>query len=44
VKDESGRVYLPYKGIKLLEQMEPGEGYTVYVRQSTTLTYPGDSN
>lgn len=40
VKDETGRVYSPEKGIEKLDQMGPGEGYKVYVRQSTTLTYP----
>jgi hypothetical protein len=44
VKDEAGRVYLPEMDPDVLEQMEPGEGYKVYVRQSTTLTYPDGSN
>jgi hypothetical protein len=44
LKDEAGRVYSPEKSIEVLEQMEPGEGYKVYVRQSTTLTYPDGNN
>ena len=40
VKDEVGRVYLPEREPDDLEQMEPGEGYKIYVRQSATLTYP----
>jgi len=44
VKDETGRVYLQEKDPDGLEQMEPGEGYKVYVRNSTTLTYPDDGN
>jgi hypothetical protein len=44
VKDEAGRVYLPEEDPDTLEQMKPGEGYRIYVRQSTTLTYPESSN
>jgi hypothetical protein len=44
LKDETGRVYAPDKGIDVLTQMAPGEGYKVYVRQSTTLDYPEVSN
>jgi len=44
LKDETGRVYLQEKDPDGLEQMEPGEGYKVYVRNSTTLTYPDDGN
>jgi hypothetical protein len=44
VKDEAGQVYLPDHDPDVLEQMEPGEGYKVYVRQSTTLTYPDGAN
>jgi hypothetical protein len=43
VKGEEGRAYAPDKGIEVLETMEPGEGYKVYVSESVTLTYPGDS-
>jgi hypothetical protein len=44
VKDETGRTYSADKGIEVLEKMEPGEGYKIYVGQSTTLRYPGSSN
>lgn len=44
MKDENGRVYSPEKGIERLDQMEPGDGYKIYVRQSTTLDYPDNSN
>jgi len=44
LKDEAGRAYSPDKGIDVLEQMVPGEGYKIYVNQSTTLNYPGSSN
>lgn len=44
VKDETGRVYLPEKDPDILEQMEPGEGYKVYVHQPTTLAYPDSGN
>lgn len=44
LKDEMGRVYSPDKGIEVLEQMKPGEGYKIYVNQSTVLNYPEDSN
>ena len=44
LKDETGRSYSPDKGIDVLEQMEPGEGYKIYVDQSTTLNYPDSSN
>jgi hypothetical protein len=35
---------LPEKDPDALTQMEPGEGYKIYVQQSTTLTYPDNSN
>jgi hypothetical protein len=44
VKDERGRAYLPEKDPDALTQMEPGEGYKIYVQQSTTLNYPDGSN
>jgi hypothetical protein len=44
IKDETGRVHSPEKGIEVLEKMEPGEGYKIYVNQSTTLNYPGSGN
>ena len=44
VKDETGRAYLPENDPDVLEQMEPGEGYKVYVRQPTTLVYPDSGN
>jgi hypothetical protein len=44
VKDEAGRVYLPEEDPDVLEQMEPGEGYRIYVHQATTLTYPEGGN
>ena len=44
VRDETGRAYLPEKDPDVLEQMNPGEGYKVYTRQATTLTYPEDGN
>ena len=44
IKDETGRVYSPEKGIEVLEKMEPGEGYKIYVNESTTLNYPGSGN
>jgi hypothetical protein len=44
VRDETGRAYSPERDPDILEQMEPGEGYKVYVRQSTTLTYPDGGN
>jgi hypothetical protein len=44
VKDEVGRAYVPGKAPDALEQMEPGEGYKIYVPQSTTLDYPDGSN
>lgn len=44
VRDEAGQVYLPDNDPDVLEQMEPGEGYKVYVRQSATLSYPDNGN
>jgi len=44
VKDEAGRAYLPEKDPDVLEQMEPGKGYKIYVRQPTTLDYPNGGN
>jgi hypothetical protein len=44
VKDGAGRAYIPEKSIDALDQMQPGKGYRIYVRQSTTLDYPDGSN
>jgi hypothetical protein len=44
LKDETGRAYVPSESVNVLGQMEPGEGYKIYVQQSTTLTYPGRNN
>ena len=44
VKDGAGRAYIPEKNIDALDKMQPGKGYRIYVRQSTALDYPDDSN
>ncbi len=40
VKDAEGRAYLPQDGIDTIGEMEPGQGYAVYLRAPATLTYP----
>ncbi len=38
-KDFAGRIYYPEFGINEIGQMEPGQGYKVYVNNATSLTF-----
>lgn len=40
VKSAAGDVYHPDYNVKTLKAVEPGSGYMVYVRGTSTLTYP----
>lgn len=42
-KDYAGRVYIPEFGINTIGDLEPGQGYKVYVDQAVNLTYPANS-
>lgn len=39
LKDEAGNTYIPAYGIDEIGQLEPGEGYQVYVNAAVDLTY-----
>jgi hypothetical protein len=43
VKDESGATYVPAYGINQIGQLEPTEGYQVYVDSAVDLVYPSSS-
>jgi hypothetical protein len=42
-KDNAGRVYWPAYGINQIGNMQPGQGYQVYLIAPDTLTYPTNS-
>ncbi|MBN1347887.1 T9SS type A sorting domain-containing protein [candidate division KSB1 bacterium] len=39
-KNNAGQSYLPAYGINQIGQMQPGEGYQMYLSAASTLTYP----
>jgi hypothetical protein len=41
-KNNDGQVYWPAFGINQIGNMQPGQGYQVYMNSSGTLTYPSD--
>lgn len=43
VKDGQGRIYHPQYGINTIGNMEPGQGYEVFVDQAATLTFPANT-
>jgi len=44
VKDEDGRQYIPSQGINDIGQLLPGQGYSVYVTEDTSFSYPVGAN
>ena len=41
VKNGAGKLYWPEFGINQIGDMQPGEGYSMYLSSPATLTYPG---
>jgi len=42
VKDKDGRIYYPDYGINTIGDLQPGQGYKIYVDQASTLTFPAN--
>lgn len=43
VKDFAGQVYAPQYNVDLIGDLQPGQGYKVYVSQPATLLYPSNA-
>ncbi len=43
VKDENGQIYYPGYGINTIGDLQPGQGYKIYVDQATALTFPANN-
>ncbi|MBN2357089.1 hypothetical protein JXO59_13310 [candidate division KSB1 bacterium] len=39
-KNNDGQTYIPAYGINLIDQMQPGQGYQVYLKDAAELVYP----
>jgi hypothetical protein len=42
VKDNFGNVYIPAYGVNTIGNLEPGQGYLIYVLNADMLVYPGN--
>lgn len=43
-KNSGGETYIPFLEINQIGNMQPGQGYQIYLSKASTLTYPANSN